>query len=228
MSRILIIAPHPDDETLGMGGTIAKLCDEGHEVTVALMTGAGEGGRHPLFPREAFETVRAEFRRAMGVLGVERAILKDLPTVQVHEEPTHAVNAVTRAVIEEVRPDRLYLPFPYDLHRDHRELFYSFSVHARAYLPLGRSISEVYAYETPSETHLSAPYLEPAFTPNVYVDISATIGRKVEALSCYDSQSQPAPLPRSEQAIRALAALRGSQIGAEAAEGFVLIRRIVD
>jgi LmbE family N-acetylglucosaminyl deacetylase len=223
--RVLAIAPHADDETLGMGGTIARLVREGHDVHVALMTGAGKNGEHPFLPKEGFETVRREFHQALDVLGVQEKILCDLPAVLVEKEPIHVVNDVTKKVVERVAPERLYLPFPYDLHRDHRELFYSFSVHARAYLTLGQNIKEIYCYETPSETHLSAPYLEPAFTPNAYVDISAFLDTKLAALKCYESQAQAAPLPRSPVAIEALARLRGSQVGVAAAEAFVLIRK---
>ncbi len=223
--RILVVAPHADDETLGMGGSIARFTNEGHEVHVALLTGAGQGG-HPFIDSKSFEVVRKEFNSALDVLGVKHRHVRDLPAVMVDSLPTHQVNAVTREIVETTKPDRLYLPFAFDLHRDHRELFYSFAVQWRAYLPLGGAISEVYCYETPSETHLGPSYLEPSFAPNVYVDISAQLERKLTALDCYASQKQASPLPRSREAMTALARLRGSQIGAEAAEAFVLIRKI--
>jgi len=223
--RVLVIAPHADDESLAMGGMIARLVKEGHEVTVAVMTGHGDKA-HPIFASESFDTVREEFKKAMDVLGVTSILFRELPAVVMVDEPIHLINGVTKEVIETVKPERLYVPFAFDLHRDHRELFYSFSVHWRSYLPMGQSIREVYCYETPSETHLSAPYLEPAFVPNVYVDISDFLSVKLEAISCYQSQIQEAPLPRSKQALTALAQLRGSQIGVEAAEAFVLVRKI--
>jgi LmbE family N-acetylglucosaminyl deacetylase len=224
--RVLVIAPHADDETLGMGGTIARLAAEGHDVHVALMTGNGEDGPHPFVPRADFDRVRREFDSALSALGVSRKILCDLPAVLVDREPIYKLNDVTKNVIEQAAPERLYLPFAFDLHRDHRALFYSFIVHCRSYLPLGRSVREVYCYETPSETHLAAPYLEPAFVPNVFVDISGYLDAKLAALDCYESQAQAAPLPRSRVAIEALARLRGSQIGVAAAEAFVLIRKL--
>ena len=224
--RVLVIAPHPDDESLGMGATIAKHIAAGDEVTVALMTGAGPGGDHPIFPADAFATVRREFDAAMKSLRVANTIVRDLPTVLLDGLPTHEVNAATKSVVEAAQPERLYVPFPYDLHRDHRELFYSLSVHWRPYLEMGQSIREVYCYETPSETHLAAPYLEPAFSPNVYVDVSAYLQCKLDALRCYESQIQPSPLPRSLEAVEALAKYRGSQIGVRAAEAFVLVRKL--
>lgn len=224
--RILVIAPHADDESLGMGGTIARYVSAGAQVHVALMTGYGAGEPHPFIAKADFDRVRAEFDAAMDSLGVKHRHLRDLPAVTLDSLPTHKINAVARELVERVRPHRLYLPFAYDLHRDHRELFYAFTVQARAYLPLGGAIEEVWCYETPSETHLGPAYLEPAFSPNRHVDISAFLEAKLTAIDCYASQRQEAPLPRSRQAMTALAQLRGSQIGVAAAEAFVLVRKV--
>ncbi len=223
--RILVVAPHGDDETLAMGGSIARLISEGHDVSVALMTGHGDKP-HPIFPRDNFDKVRAEFKKALDVLGVKEVHFRELPAVLMANQAVHEVNAVTKDIIETTKPQRLYVPFAYDLHKDHRELFYSFSVHWRSYLPMGQSIREVYCYETPSETHLATPYLEPGFTPNTYMDISDFLDLKLQAVDCYESQKQMAPLPRSRQALTALAQFRGSQIGVHAAEAFVLVRKI--
>lgn len=224
--RVLVIAPHADDESLGMGGAIAKYVKAGAEVHVALLTGYGAESPHPFIAKSEFDAVRREFDAAMDVLGVRHRHLRDLPAVMLDSLPTHKINAVARDLVEQVRPHRLYLPFAYDLHRDHRELFYAFTVQARSYLPLGGSIEEVWCYETPSETHLAPAYLEPAFSPNRHVDISEFLETKLKAIDCYVSQRQDAPLPRSRQAMTALAQLRGSQIGVPAAEAFVLVRKV--
>lgn len=222
--RVLVIAPHADDESLGMGGVIARYVHAGVETHVALLTGYGADAPHPFIAKKDFDTVRREFDAAMDVLGVGHRHVRDLPAVMLDSVPTHKINAVARELVETVRPHRLYLPFAYDLHRDHRELFYAFAVQARSYLPFGGSIEEVWCYETPSETHLAQ--LEPAFSPNRHVDISDFLETKLKAIECYASQKQEAPLPRSRQAMTALAQLRGSQIGVAAAEAFVLVRKI--
>ena len=224
--RVLVIAPHADDESLGMGGTISRYVQSGAEVHVALLTGYGSETPHPFIAKSEFDTVRREFDAALDVLGVRHRHLRDLPAVMLDSLPTHKINAVARDLIEQIRPQRLYLPFAYDLHRDHRELFYAFTVQARSYLPLGGSIEEVWCYETPSETHLAPAYLEPAFAPNRHVEISAFLETKLKAIDCYASQRQESPLPRSRQAMTALAQLRGSQIGVAAAEAFVLVRKV--
>ena len=223
--RVLVVAPHADDETLGAGGAIARYASEGHEVVVAVMTGPGEG-EHPVLPRSTWEIVRPEARRACAVLGVKELIFRELPAVLVPDEPRWRLNRETQAVIDQVRPEVLFVPFAFDLHGDHRDIFHSLSVAWRPTSEVGRGIREIYAYEVPSETHWNAAYLEPGFLPNVFIDISEHLGTKLEALACYESQLGDFPYARSLEAVEALARVRGAQVGMHAAEGFVLIRRL--
>jgi LmbE family N-acetylglucosaminyl deacetylase len=224
--HILVIAPHADDETLGMGGTIARYAREGHEVIVAVLTGHGDDARHPIWPRESWDIVRSELRKACDLLGVRELILDEVPAVMVADQPVWKLNKLTQELVTRVAPDRLYLPFLNDLHKDHRECFHSFAVASRPYTDSGKRIREVYAYEVPSETHLSFPYVEQGFLPNTWVDISAYLEVKLKAAACYTSQIQPHPSPRSIESLDALAVWRGSQIGVAAAEAFVLVRSI--
>jgi LmbE family N-acetylglucosaminyl deacetylase len=91
---------------------------------------------------------------------------------------------------------------------------------------VGRSIREIYCYEVLSETHLNIPYVEAGFLPNTWVDISETLNLKLKALQCYESQIRPAPDLRSLETVKALAGLRGAQMGVSAAEAFILIRKL--
>jgi len=223
MKRVLVMSPHADDETLGMGGTISRLVDEGCAVTVAVLTGPGTEP-HPLFPSSSWETVRAEAKRAFEILGVNSYRFYNLPAVLVPNMPVHEVNRLVRDCIEEFKPEALYLPFLWDLHLDHRSIFYASIVGSRPCSELGRSIRQIYAYETMSETHW-AP-LEPPFTPNHFVDISDYLDRKLEALACYESQIRPAPDARSLDVIQALAKWRGGLVGCFASEAFMLVREL--
>jgi LmbE family N-acetylglucosaminyl deacetylase len=225
--RILVVAPHADDETLGAGGTMARLASEGHDVTVAVMTGHGTGGPHPLAPQSVWDTVRAEAREATAILGVQQLIFREIPAACVADQPVHVLNEVAAKVVDQVRPDLLFVPFLWDLHKDHREVFHAFSVAWRVTSSIGRGIREIYAYETLSETHWNTAYLEPGFLPNVHFDISSHLGKKLEALGCYKSQIQEAPAPRSIEGVRAQAVWRGAQVGLRAAEAFVLVRKLV-
>lgn len=226
--RILVVAPHADDETLGVGGTIARRIAEGHDVHVAVVTGHGDDAPHPLWPRSLWETIRSEARQAMDALGVPAANLHfdEVPAALVADQPVHRLNRVVGAIVERIQPTVLYVPFLYDLHKDHREVFHALSVAWRSSSATGRRIRAVYSYEVQSETHWNAPYLEAGFLPTTWVDISAQLETKLRALACYASQIRPAPDARSVDAVRALAVWRGSQQGMLAAEAFVCIRQL--
>jgi LmbE family N-acetylglucosaminyl deacetylase len=223
--RVLVVAPHPDDETLGAGGTIRRLADEGHDVTVAVMTGRGEEA-HPLFDDAGFAGVRAEFDAAMAVLGVNRTLFANLQTTLLTETPVHLINKRAADVVAETRPDLILLPFEHDLHKDHGLINYAFMVALRPHLSAMHRPHMVACYETPSETHLQAPYLHASFEPHMWVDVSAQLSRKLEALTCFKSQIS-SPGLRSLEALSALAHWRGAQIGRAAAEAFVVIRQSV-
>jgi LmbE family N-acetylglucosaminyl deacetylase len=221
-SPILVIAPHADDETLGVGGTIARRVAEGREVHVAIVTGHGPG-THPLWPQSVCDQVRGEAASAMEVLGA-RLHFAEIPAALVADQPVWQVNATIAALVENIAPHTLYVPFVNDLHKDHREIFHAASVAWRSSSPVGRAIREVYCYEVPSETHWNAPYVEAGFLPNTWVDISQQLDTKLRALACYQSQVRPAPDARSIEAVRALAVWRGSQQHMAAAEAFVAIK----
>jgi LmbE family N-acetylglucosaminyl deacetylase len=226
MARILVIAPHADDEVLGVGGTIARRCSQGDEVIVAVMTGHGEEP-HPLWSRELWSQVRSEAAEAHAILGVSRTIYRELPAVLLPDQPVHEVNKVVAELFDEVRPEILYIPFLYDLHFDHRCLVYACNVAWRPSSPTGMAIREIYMYETLSETHLNIQQQEGGFLPNVYVDISGDfLEIKKRALSCFSSQTRAFPDARSIEGVEALAKWRGCTIGMHAAEAFCLVRKI--
>jgi len=224
--KILVVAPHADDETLGAGGAMARFASEGHEVHVAVMTGHGEQP-HPLWPPEAWDTIRREAREACDRMGVSRLIFKDIPAVLAPDLPAWKLNRAAQETLEECAPEMLLLPFPGDMHGDHRALFHAFSVAYRPVSAAGRGVKEIYVYETASETHWNFAAAEAGFVPDVFVDISAHLKTKLEAFSCYRSQVKDAPHARSLEALHALATWRGSLVGVAAAEAFMLVRRLI-
>ena len=217
---ILIIAPHADDETLGMGGTIAKSIKEGKEVTVAILTGPSNI-KHPFIENNYLENIRKESNRALDILGVKNRIYRSLPPVSMANKETWKINSIVNEIIKEVSPRELYVPFPYDLHKDHYVTTYAVNESCRPYLNSNKTLKKVLAYETLSETNLK--YLTEQFNPNVFIDISETIDIKLKALACYESQLQKKNLPRTLDVIKALSILRGSHIGTSAAEAFILL-----
>ncbi|MYZ53006.1 PIG-L deacetylase family protein [Malikia spinosa] len=223
---ILVLAPHADDEVLGMGGTIARFSSEGRRVVIAVLTGHGEE-KHPLWKPEIWDLIRAEAKVASAELGVAELLFRELPAACLDNLPAWRINQVVTDVVREVQPEEIYIPFIHDLHQDHQAIAYAATVACRPYLEIGRRIKRVLAYETLSETHLALPYLAPPFQPNVFVDISDCLEKKLDAMRAYASQLQSDHLPRSLEALRALARLRGTHIGVEAAEAFVLLRESI-
>lgn len=219
--RVLVIAPHPDDEILGVGGTIARLAKAGHEVCVAVVT----TGRPPDYSAAETAQLRAEAARSHAILGVDKTFWLDLPAARLGETTHVARNATLKEVIRQVEPATLFVPFAGDIHIDHQLTFLSAMVAARPNQT--KYPGTILAYETLSETNWNAPYLSPAFVPNVFVDISLTLELKLEAMRMYGSQIRPFPHERSTEALQALATLRGTTVHRQAAEAFVLIRDVV-
>jgi LmbE family N-acetylglucosaminyl deacetylase len=221
LGRLLVIAPHPDDEVLGCGGTIARLAAQGDEVHVAVVT----RGCPPAFTEEMTERVRSEAKAAHACLGVCETHWLDLPAAQISETSHSSVNASLQALLKAVRPDTLLIPFVGDVHMDHQLIFLSSLVAARP--TLSEYPRTVMAYETVSETNWNAPYVTPSFVPNVFIDIEATLERKLEAASMFASQIRDFPHERSIETLRALAIVRGTAVHVRAAEAFVLLRNVM-
>ncbi len=219
--RILVIAPHHDDEVLGVGGTIARFTAEGAEVFVAILT----KGYAPEFDESDYEIDCQEALSAHNVLGVKQTIFASFPAARLDTIPHLEVNKKLVEICRKVQPDILFIPFNGDIHLDHQRVFMSALVATR---PVNNNVPKyIYAYETLSETNWNAPYLTPGFQPNVFVNISDYLEQKIQSMKMYASQIKPFPNERSDESLRALATLRGSTVGCFAAEAFVLIRQII-
>ena len=218
--RVLVVAPHPDDETLGVGGTIAKFSSQGDEVYVLIVS----GHLPPLYSREDYEITVSEAHSAFDLLGVAKSKFLEIPATMIGDQPLHEVNGRISKIFNEFNPHMVFCPYP-DRHIDHRLVFDSVMVATRP-VGVGKDIEIVAAYETLSETHWNAPHIEPNFTPNWVVDITNHIDKKLEAMKCYESQISDFPNPRSIQAVEALAKFRGTQAGFGYGEGMHIIRMV--
>ncbi len=221
MSCVLVVAPHPDDEVLGCGGVIARHVARGDEVHVVVVS----KGAPDIFPPELVENVRQEAAAANRVLGTKLVLFLDFPAPRLDTIPSSSLAGALKEVVEQVHPDTVYLPHHGDIHCDHKAVYWATLVATRpngGHLP-GRLL----CYETLSETEWGAPTPSDAFVPTVFVDVSQYLGAKLEAMKCYASQLAPSPEARSLASIEALARVRGSTIGVQAAEAFGLVREVL-
>lgn len=219
--KTLIIAPHPDDELLGCGGTLLRRVDEGGTVAWLLMTAiTKEAG----WAVEKIQQRAAEIDRVREGLHIAPHHLYELgfPTAELDRISMNLLVKRISEVFSDFQPDEVLLPYPGDVHSDHRVIFEAASACTKWFrYP---SVKRVLAYETPSETDFGIDPRDSGFKPNVFVDISGQIERKIELMKIYASEIGEFPFPRSEEVLRALAQLRGSQAGFEAAEAFMLLR----
>ena len=216
MQKILVIAPHPDDEVLGCGGTIKKYAQLGASISLCVVTVA----YMPEWPQEFIKDRPRQIRATADVLGVKDIHMLEFPTVKLDTLPQKELNEKIANVVRNVLPDTLYNPHRGDLHRDHQLVHEAALVAARP--TLGQSIKHVLAYEARSETEWG--FLP--FIPTVYEDIADEMESKVEAMRVYASEVKDFPHPRSQEAIEALAKVRGSEAGLKRAEAFMLVRSI--
>ncbi|WP_289047620.1 PIG-L deacetylase family protein [uncultured Psychrobacter sp.] len=224
MKNILVVAPHPDDEVLGCGGTIAKHIRSGDKVYVAIMTNALIGAPE-LFDIQNVENIRTEALKSHKVLGVEETFFYDFPAPQLEQYPQYKIASALNNLIKEHDINTMYIPHKGDLHLDHGVIYNACLVAARP-LP-GQCVKHIYAYETLSETEWGHPTVEAVFIPrlfNVLTDEDFAI--KVEAMKCFESQLKEFPNSRSIKAIDHLASLRGSYVGTNKVESFDIIRSI--
>jgi N-acetylglucosamine malate deacetylase 1 len=219
--NVIVIAPHPDDEILGCGGTIAAHCAAGDHVSVVLLT----RGNPAIFAPDLIARTREEFTQVHNMLGVREQILLDFLAPGLEEVPVYVVADQLRQIVERLRPQVVYTPFGGDLHSDHKVAFTATLVATR---PLGgMPVGRVLCYETLSETEWGDVLTQNAFVPNVFNDIKDHLQTKLTAMAGYKSQLRDAPHPRNLETIRMLAHVRGASCGLHAAEAFCLVREVI-
>jgi N-acetylglucosamine malate deacetylase 1 len=216
----LIIAPHPDDEVLGCGGTIKKLTSQGVKVYVLVVT----RGKKGLYSEERIKNVRLEAINAHKLLGVSETRFFEFPAPELDLISIAEISSSILKVLGEFKIETLYLPHRGDIHHDHKAVFNAGLVAARPYNK--NSVKRIFSYETLSETEWAAPFGDDAFIPNRFVNITIEFSAKLGAMKCFKSQVKEFPNSRSLKSIEALANFRGSTVGFSHAEAFMTIRTI--
>lgn len=211
---VLVVAAHPDDEVLGAGGTVAKHVDAGDEVHVLVVT---EGASQQYDDPSMVDQKVRESETCADRLGVKAVHYGDLPDMRLDNVDHVEINTIIEGVIDNISPAIVYTHSPTDVNIDHEAVYKSTLVATRP----GAGVGRVLAYEVPSSTNWSGG--DQTFAPSVYVDITETLERKIRAFEAYESERRSFPHPRSEEAIRSYARMRGTAAGYEAAEAFRLV-----
>jgi len=220
--RVLTVAAHPDDETLGAGGTMARLAEAGHEVWVCILTD-GVTARHHHIDQQQQCAIRAG-----DVLGVAEVVFCGLPDQRLDALPLLDIITPIEKYVGELRPDLVLTHFSQDANQDHRIAFHGTLVATRP--TEGSSVRRLMCYETASSTEWAPPFPGSVFSPNVFVDIARTLPKKLDAMREYErtfsGEMRPYPHPRSYEALEAYAKRHGAASGMHAAEPFMLVREV--
>lgn len=217
MNKVIVIAVHPDDETLGCGGTLLKHKANGDEIHWLICTQTN--------PKNDFYKIREkEIDTIHALYNFDSVSNLKLKSMQVDEYSMSYLIEKISKVINDIKPNIIYLPFKGDVHSDHRKIFEaSYSCTKSFRYPF---IKKIYMMETLSETEFAPSTKEDSFIPNIFVDISEYIDKKIEIMKVFESEIGEHPFPRSERNLRALATIRGATSGSEHAESFVLLKEI--
>ena len=223
---VLVVAAHPDDEILGCGGTMTRLAREGREVRIAILAegmSSRYAHREDADPRQ-LQQLHARAQQAADKVGAKEVVLCKLPDNRLDTVPLLEVVKLVEELVARFRPEVIYTHHPGDLNVDHGVVHRAVLTATRPVA--GQCVRDIYAFEVPSSTEWAFQRLEPSFRPSVFVDITETLETKIEALTCYDTETRKFPHPRSAEALRAIAKRWGSVVGLPAVEAFELIRSV--
>ena len=216
--KTLVIAPHPDDETLGCGGTLLRKKTEGVHLAWLIVTGISEQTGWTV---NQVTQRDVEINKVAELIGFDHIYNLRLPTTQLDMIPKNNLIERFGKIIQEFRPEEVLLPHRSDVHTDHK-IVYDVTVSCVKWFR-HPYVLRVMAYETISETEFGLNF-EASFVPNVFIDISDYLQKKIEIMESYKTELGQFPFPRSIKAIKALAEWRGSTSGFNAAEAFQLLR----
>lgn len=219
--RVLVVAVHPDDETLGCGGALLKHKSNGDQTYWMICTDIKiENG----FTRDRVRSREEEIEKVSRLYDFDGVHRLGFSATKVDEYSVSELVGKVSDVINIVQPTILYLPFKSDVHSDHRIMFEAaYSCTKSFRYPF---IKRIYMMETLSETDFALSTKEDSFVPNVFVDISAQLKKKLDIMAVFTGEIGDHPFPRSLKNMEALATVRGATAGCEYAESFMLLKEI--
>lgn len=220
LKKVIVLTPHPDDETLGCGGTLLKHINQGDKVYWLIITKMSD-----YFTLEKKLSRSREVEIVASSYPFEKTFNLGFEAAALDQVPSGDLIGKISEVFQEIQPNIIFAPYPSDIHSDHKAVFDATMACTKWFrYP---SVDKVLAYETLSETDFTINPDANGFRPNVFVNIAPFLDKKIEIMKVYDSEISEFPFPRSEKAIQSLAYVRGAASGFEAAEAFMLLKERV-
>lgn len=214
--NILVIAAHPDDEVLGMGGTIKKLSKQGgHKIHLCVVS---EGASAQYSDTDMIKVRRDACLKAGAKLGISSFEFFEFPDARLDSIPQLEINLKLEKTIKKFKPKTVYTTPFHDLSQDHAKVFESTLVASR---PYNSTVKTIMAYEIPGS-------IRTPFHPNAYENITSFFQNKIKAFKEYESEIEDFPHPRSLESIENLCIQRGVEAGCKRAESFYIVKNIND
>ena len=219
MGKILVVCAHPDDETLGLGGTIARYSKE-NDVFIQIFTD-GQFGRD--VSTRGIKERQNNAKKACSILGVKEVEFLNYTDERLDTIPMVEVACKIESAIKRWKPNTVFTHYWGDVNQDHKRVFEATLIAARP--SPSSKIKHVICYETPSSTEWGHGSVK--FSPNLFINIDTVLHKKIKALKMYGNEISDYPHPRSKDSIISRARYWGSTVGVRHAEAFVTIRDIV-
>lgn len=220
--KVLVVAAHPDDEVLGCGGTLALHAEQGHDVRV-LFISDGETSREGVSAATSISSRQQDAEDAAAIMGVSKVLFENFPDNQLDTVSLLKITQAIEKVLRDYQPDIIYTHFENDLNIDHHLTYRAVLTACRP--PAFPSVKLIASFEVLSSTEWRPGQTVTSFTPSLFVDISRTLDRKINAMRCYEKEMREFPHPRSAEAIAHLAGFRGAISYMPASEAFLIVRQ---
>jgi len=220
--KVLAVSAHPDDETLGAGGTLLKHLADGDEVFWLIATAPDPND----WPSDLVRQCLAQVRDVAAAYGFTDVFELNQPAARLEQIAKRELIERFSSALESIRPDRVYTVGDTDAHSDHT---ITYETLMSALKPFRREfdVKGIYAYEVLSSTDAAFGWQRHTFAPNAFADITQHLERKLDIMELYENQLQPDPFPRSRESIRALARYRGATVAVQYAEAFHVVRELL-
>lgn len=220
--KVLVISAHPDDETVGCGGALLTHNANGDDIYWLIVTKA----HIPTWSANVIQAKENEVQHVAAAYGIKECFWPGLPSTLLDTLPINDVITPIRTTLEKVSPEVVYTVHHGDIHTDHRAVFDAVTIVLKPFYMHKFGVKRLLCFETLSSTESAPAIPGRAFIPNIYHNITPYVEKKIQIMDMYETEVQPDPFPRGPSALRALARYRGSTIGVEYAEAFMLIREV--